>query len=335
MNWFKKMLITLALASSALGIAKACEGGFPNIFTDICWSCIGPIKVGGATIVNIGSQDDNGSSSGFACFCRDGPNFKFGVRVSFWEPGRIAEVVREPYCFPTLGTKLNFGVNAPGHLREPGARDGTKKSFYQVHWYINPLMYLAEVLLDNSCLDKQTFDMAYMTELDPLWADSEATFILNPDASLFTNLAAQAACAADCVAASIGFTNNALFWCAGCQGSMYPLTGFVGTHISGIQASSLLTQRMTNKLHREGLMAKASGSDALCGYVPEIIMDKTNYKMQLLHPVANTAKINGKCCHPYGRTTTIWQSGKEIPYRGGENFSYQIYRKRDCCQGAF
>ena len=54
----------------------------------------------------------------------------------------------------------------------------------------------------------------YLTEQDPLWADSESTFILNPDAALFTNVVAKAACAADCVAATAGFSINSLFWCA-------------------------------------------------------------------------------------------------------------------------
>lgn len=335
----KRLWAGLVLAFASLGTASAagtCEGSFPNIINDICWSCVGPIKVGGATVSDIGGQDDNSSVSGFGCFCQNGANVKLGVKVSFWEPARIAEVVKTPYCFPTLaGTNIDLGINAPGHYRDPEGRDGTKASFYQVHWYVNPLMYLAEFLLDDGCLDKQGFDLAYMTELDPLWADSESTFILNPDASLFTSLVAKAACAADCVAASVGFTINSLFWCAGCQGSMYPLTGWVGSHISGIQASSLLTQRMTNKLHREALMWSASGSDSLCGYTIEPIMDKTKYKMQMIAPVAATGKVFGKCCNPYGRTTVHWQSGKEIPYRGGENFAYQVFRKRDCCQGAF
>lgn len=329
------LLSALLCVFTAQAIATTCEGKFPNFLTDICWSCVGPIKVGGSAIA-MKDQDDTNTVSGFGCMCTDGPTVKIGTKVSFWEPSRIAEVVKTPYCFPTLGgTQLDLGVNAPGHYRDPQAKEGTKASFYQVHWYVSPLMYLTQFLMDSSCIDKQGFDLAYMTELDPLWADSESTFILNPDASLFTNLAAKAACTADCVAASAGFPLNSLFWCAGCQGSMYPLTGWVGSHVSAIQASSLLTQRITNKLHREGLMWSASGSESMCSYTFQPIMDKTNYKTQMIYPVASTNKVFGKCCNPYGRTTVHWQSGKEIPYRGGENFSYQIYRKRDCCQGAF
>src|SRR3546814_15425780 len=78
--------------------------------------------------------------------------------------------------------------------------------------------------------------------------------IINPEAALFGNPIAQAACAADCVLASAGFANDLLFWCGGCQGSIYPFSGSVAAHVGGVQASLLLTERMIAKLHREGLL---------------------------------------------------------------------------------
>lgn len=117
-----------------------------------------------------------------------------------------------------------------------------------------------------------------------MWNDDELTFIFNPDVALFGNLAARAACAADCVSATAGFPSNALFWCAGCQGSLYPPNGNAQAHIGGVQASSLEMTRLDAKMHREGLMWAASGEDGLCGYYPQPIMDKTNYKYQMLYP---------------------------------------------------
>lgn len=319
----------------SLAQSPTCVGKFMNPITDICWSCIFPLKIGSITIAGK-DQEDNGTNTGSnpVCFCNNGGIPKIGVKVSFWEPARIVEVVRAPYCFPSLGgLKLDVGIDAPAHGRSI-KKGNTKSSFYQVHWYINPVLFWLEVLIDNNCLEQNVFDLAYFTEVDPLWADSELTFILNPDVSLFTSIVAQAACAADCVAATAGFPLNSLFWCAGCQGSMYPLNGWVGSHVGGVQASVLLSQRMTNKMHREGLIWAASGSDGLCGYYIQPLMDKTNYKLQMVYPVRGTEKWNGKCCHPFGRTTTIWGAGKEFPYRG-EDFSYQLFRKRDCCQGGF
>ena len=82
-------------------------------------------------------------------------------------------------------------------------------------------------------------DIAWASELDPAWLDDELSFLLNPEAALFANLPAQAACAADCTTSSAGLPLDALFWCAGCQGGMYPLTGNVAAHVGGVQASLL------------------------------------------------------------------------------------------------
>ena len=97
-----------------------------------------------------------------------------------------------------------------------------------------------------------------------------------------------------------------LFWCAGCQGSIYPMGGHVATHIGGVQASTLITQRMTAKMHRQLVTFTGAGSAGLCGYYPLPIMDKTHYKLQMVYPVPATAREAGQCCQPYGRTTMIW-----------------------------
>lgn len=320
------------LVALAVPAARACDGRFLNPITDICWSCSAPITLMGRNLLDMG-QEDNGSSSGGTCACDSNGMPSVGVVAGFWEPSRLAEVVREPFCFPSLGgIRVDPGIMAPRAGRTVHDSTATK-SFYQVHWYFNPLLYWLEVLLDDTCLERGQFDLAYLTELDPFWEDSEATFVLNPDAALYSNVVAQAACAADCVAASAGFPLNLLYWCAGCQGPMFPLTGHVAAHVGGVQASALLVQRLTFKLHRELMMWAGAGSGGRCGFYPQPVMDKRNYKMQLVYPVANTTKIAGRCCQPYGRTTAVWGAGKEFPVRG-ENFAYEIFRKRDCCMGA-
>ncbi len=336
MRRFAVLVFCVCTLVPLLALAQQCRGRFLNPVTDICWSCLFPVSIGGARVVQNGQEDyDTGARA--VCACTTGSGVRVGLNFAFWEPVRIAEVVRHPYCFPMLnGLVIDLGVHAPSHGR-PRQNDGPGKqlatSFYQVHWYINPLLFILEVLLDTGCIEQAAFDMAYITELDPLWDDSEATFVLNPDASLFTSMAAAAACAADAVAAMTGFARNELFWCAGAQGRMYPLNGWVGAHVSGIQASALLMQRFTNKLHREGLMWAATGRDGQCGYYVQPIMDKRQYKYQMIWPSRATSQIDGRCCYPYGRTTQLWQAGKSYA-PGGEDFAYQIFRRRDCCAGA-
>jgi hypothetical protein len=43
-------------------------------------------------------------------------------------------------------------------------------------------------------------DIAYLSEVDPLWNDSTLSMLINPEAALFGNLIAQGACAADAAA---------------------------------------------------------------------------------------------------------------------------------------
>lgn len=312
-----------------------------NPVTDICWSCSFPLRLATFGVLTLGQEDNGSSNGGLLCNC----GLDVGVPIGFWEPTRIVEVVKEPYCFPSLGgMKLNVDINEGiagliniregAHGRTSGNKNGTYTSFYQAHWYTNPIWFWMEVLTDHPCIESGYFDLGYFTEVDPLWSDSKKTFLINPDAALFTNMVATLACPVDCVAATAGFPLNEIFWCSGCQGNMYPLNGWVGSHVGGVQASALVTSRMINKMHREGLIFSGSGNDGMCGLYWDVIMDKRDYKLQMIHPVPNTKKVNGRCCHPVGRTTTIWGAGKEYPVMG-EDFAYQLFRKRDCCSGGF
>jgi len=322
-------ILTLIFGSAN---AATCKGKFANPITEICWSCVFPIYIAGAKIAALEQEDAHQVGGGPACWCSNPP--KRGVKVSFWEPLRRVDVVREPFCMASLGgIKMDPGFEAPRHGRSKHDAQ-TQSSFYQAHWYIDPEIFVLQAVLDNGCLENIGFDVSYLTELDPLWNDDELTRILNPDVYLFANLPARAACAADCVAATAGFSTNYFYWCAGCQGSMYPLNGNVGAHVGGVQASSLIAQRLAAKMHREMLMWAAHGEDGQCGYYPLPLMDKTIYKYQMLYPIPQTQKILGRCCQPFGRSTILWGAGKEYPFNG-EDFVYQIFRKRNCCQGAF
>jgi conjugal transfer pilus assembly protein TraU len=324
------LAIMVLLAAAGHVQAATCHGRFPNPVSDICWSCVMPLTFGGVKLAAMDQEDNDTNVKRPICTCGNPP--RVGISIGFWEPVRLIEVVRQPYCFPTLGgLEMDVGIHAPAHGRGKGTHGTHGGSFYQAHWYAFPIIALLEVLLDSNCLDAASgFDLAYITEVDPLWNESELTFILNPDAALFTNPLAQAVCAADCVAATAGFPLNSLFWCAGCQGSMYPLNGNINAHIGGVQASTLIAQRMLAKMHRELLIWSASGSRGQCGYYPQPLMDKRNYKFTMLHPIPQTKKIAGRCCQPFGRTTALWGAGREFPYKG-EDFSYLVFRKRDCC----
>ena len=327
------LLIVCALFAARPAPAgdPTCMGKFINPITDICWSCVLPLTIGNARVGDWGGQEDIENPSNPVCSC--GTNPTIGVQIGYWEPARRVEVVRRPFCLVSMGgVALDPGIHAPSHGRDEKGKRGAQNAFYQVHYYTDPVLYWLEVLGQFPCLEKGAFDIAYITEADPLWGDDELNLLLNPEALLFANPIAIAACAADCVAASTGFGVKDMFWCSGCQGVVYPLNGWTGTHKGGIDTSSLMTHRILSKLHRQLVAWGWHGSRGLCGPYFEPAMDKRAYKTQLVHPVAQTAKIAGKCCQPIGRTSILWGAGRERPVLG-EDFAYQVFRKRNCCMG--
>ncbi|WP_072215137.1 TraU family protein [Campylobacter coli] len=57
-------------------------------------------------------------------------------------------------------------------------------------------------LIDAACMNiTGGVDIAYMTEVDPLWQDDELTALINPEALLFGNPILNLACMADSASA--------------------------------------------------------------------------------------------------------------------------------------
>jgi len=193
MNAIRKAFVALVAlvgqAAFAQTIPAACNGSFVNPVTDICWECIFPMTLAGVGIGSTG-QEDNSSSVGDAAICVCGTTAKVGMQLSFWEPVRRADITRVPYCMVGLGgVSLNMGVSAPQPVVK-SANDRTKENpsvFYHAHWYIDPIIYWIGALYGSDCLERRGFDIAYVTELDPFWADDVDTIIFNVEAVLFAN----------------------------------------------------------------------------------------------------------------------------------------------------
>ncbi|MBW8308643.1 MAG: TraU family protein [Candidatus Paracaedibacteraceae bacterium] len=331
----KRAFIFIGIALLLItNLNAACHGKFINPISDICWKCIFPIRVAGIEVVRSHTNGDEKNTKRVICKCFR-PQLRMtlpGIPISFWEPVRLIDITREPYCMVSLGGK---SLSKSGEANVKGRGDphakknvpGHKESFYQAHWYIYPIIYWLEVIMDFMCLDNASIDVSYMTELDPLWNDDKKAFILHPEAILFGSLIAQGACIADCAAASRkkGLPLDPLFWCNGCQGSLYPFTGMVPLHSSGVQGSLLITGKLMAKLHRELLLWGTTGSPALCQKYPMPFIRKSQYRLQMTYPLPDTQR-----CHAFGETETLWYAGKEFPVKG-EDFAYLIWRKRDCC----
>jgi conjugal transfer pilus assembly protein TraU len=304
-----------------------CSGKFVNPITDINWECVFPLTIAGMNITP--SYKDYHSYNKKICSCAGTPP-KIGVPISFWEPTRLIDVTQSPYCLVGLGG-IQLGaenIRKRGVIANVDNTPGSTYSYYHVHWYVYPVLHWLELLVNFICIETGEFDLAYMSEFDPLWDDGNLSAILNAESIVFANKLAITACLADCASSSLDNPSDKMFWCAGCNGSIYPLTGTVAGHIGHIESSFLLVQRIIAKLHRMALI-KGFEQDEFCeaSYMP--FYKKTLYKTHLVYPKLDISGL----CRTLGCTTSIWGSGKSYPVYG-EDFCYLVWSKKHCCLDA-
>ena len=204
-------LVAAALLWTAPASAQSCTGRFVNPIADVCWECLFPISIGPIRVGSATGAPDTPNPGSPICFCGT-PIPRIGLSLGVWEPARLMDVSRKPWCFPNLGG-LTIDPGLPAARGRTGASggDGAKGSVWHAHYYMYPLLSWIGVLLDLGCLEGGGLDIAWTSELDPAWLDDELSFLLNPEAALFANLPAQAACAADCAAASAGLPLDPMF----------------------------------------------------------------------------------------------------------------------------
>lgn len=319
-----------------------CPNKFPNLITDVCWKSLFPIKIGGNTIITMSQVEDNvnyhynaddANPDNPLCFCTKNGLPAPGVYGSFWEPARVIETVRKPFCFPFLfGEDMGMTNNLWGALGVKSMNAPGDKAFWNVHVYNFPLIYIMQLIgILNGCVDiSDQFDLLSFTELDPLWNDDEFSFFSQPESAVFANPVAQALCSIDCVTATAGWPLNAEFWCAGCWGSLYPYTG---NTTSGTQVvdSALMSTRILAAAARRGVPFPelvSSGTGAKCGAYPSFMIKKSQYKMSMLKPIPMTS---GKCSFPIGRSTIVSSAEYRSVPGTGEDYIWMLWKKKDCC----
>lgn len=319
-----RLLILYFFINNAFAI---CTGILVNPITSICWECFFPLSIGSMQVIPSTKPDTLNFPSPI-CVCPKGGVPLPGISMGLWEPVGLIDVVKEPFCFSNLGgLNLGGGITKAGAGTQHEAENVEKHSFHYVHYYKYPVTLLLNIALDAACLEISNFDIAYMSEVDPIWRSDELALIMNPEAMVFGNLIAQAACSADCVKASIGTAFDSLFWCAGCHGGIYPFTGR-GLHSNTVQNSVLMAEKTLFRMHRQLQLMNTSGPESICFPTPAPIIKKSQYRTQIVNPVPSVVPFLG--CQPFGRTTTLYESGRIVP-GVGENFGYLIWRKRNCC----
>ncbi len=316
---FKKLsVIVLMLSINAYAVCAPTGALTVDLIGKIDYSAMFPLRIAGATVVPGRMPDVTGTIGSPVCYCAD-PFPRIGIPISFYEPNRIIEVVSDAWCYPTWG----FGLN-PTKVGGGTYGDGQdkQKTFFQSHYMLFPVWAILELALDIACMETGGADVAYVTEVDPIWNSDTLAAFMQPEALLFGNPISNLACIADSIASTVFNPIDLLFWCKGSWGNAYPLTGWTNTK-NVVEDSASVAASMIYKLHRQLILWGSWGQAGLCGYYPAPIWRKSAYRLQLVTPIPSFATT-------IGTSGLMWTPGHNPPFIG-DNFGYILFKKRDCC----
>ncbi|MGV8056699.1 MAG: TraU family protein [Smithellaceae bacterium] len=196
-------------------------------------------------------------------------------------------------------------------------------TFMQAHFWYFYILGILDEELDSMCQEMTSTDLVGLSEIDPLWQDDELAVLIQPEALLYANYAAQLSCIADAISSNAGYSTSPLYWCVGSSGSLFPLTGHANND-DLLQAYELIVGRAVFRMHRQAAICDGACWYCQCMYTP--IWIKHHYRDQIAWPV------NAGFCHAFGTTDIAWGPGKNPPdVRRMDNLIFLLYRKRTCC----
>ena len=330
------LLFTSSSFVAKEAIAGICKEtlGLVEIMEKLCYECVFPFKLGTIPIIPSNLYPEPVPPAGAdspVCICQMPPPIflRIGLVFSFWEPLRLGEVVLDPWCFPSLGFKME-GMT-PGMLIGKSAdvdTDHTKepKASFQVHWYVFPFWSLFEIAVNEACFETAGVDLAYMSEVDYSHQDETVLAFLFPESSLFGNPLMLLACIPDAISAGfVGWPLDWFFWCMGTWGGAYPPGGMT-TSANMVGDASAVLAKFLLRQHRSELVFQTYSVQGACGQFPAPIWRKSWWRFQLVLPVAYHKYT------PIGYVPLIWTPGKNIPFSPkADNFSFVVWKLRYCC----
>ncbi|MGC0372191.1 MAG: hypothetical protein DGJ47_000898, partial [Rickettsiaceae bacterium] len=128
--------VSIFLSKTSFG---ACHGKFINPVTDICWECVMPITIAGVTWNKgkVPRKRDTNNPRNPVCMCTKNNILIPGITIGFWEPVRLADITRTPYCMVNLGgmqlSTDNLKIGGHSHKYD---RKNNHTSFYHLHYYM-------------------------------------------------------------------------------------------------------------------------------------------------------------------------------------------------------
>jgi conjugal transfer pilus assembly protein TraU len=307
-----------------LCFGKACEGRVFNPVTHMNWNNSFPITVGGIR-ANAGDAPNNPPLHNMPALCNCG--VKPGVGLTFWEPRFVAEVARTAGCLSTIGGVDILGDSSKflsGETTNGTKTEDSKQSKMQIHWYEYPGFQMLDVAASyGSCVTMPEFQMDAPTEVDVLWNSEMTATVSAPESLLFANPLAALSCVSESVTAMSNYSLDLLYWCAGSQGIVYPLYGRSQNYVSNPNGNLHILEKYMALKHKQGKLLTTIGPTAQCGPMYAPIWTKSQYRFDLIYPVAKNSTI------VIGKPDLLWGLGITTPTQ--TESAFMIWRGRQCC----
>ncbi|BBO77503.1 hypothetical protein DSCW_49200 [Desulfosarcina widdelii] len=254
-----------------------------------------------------------------------------GALVAFWEPHRIIETVKDPYCSPTdsssfLLSDSSVVIDALEQLQLSGTHSDHSNTedatvFAQVHYLTHPILDAIIDEFDDLCWEYSDTGMEYISESDDEWQDIHSSMWW-PEADMFANLSLVETCMVDAATAQFGAPVDALYWCMGAWGMLFNMNGHMNQDEYTTGNAGLAARTIAHMGRRGYLMDAASTT---CYAIPMPIWIKSYFRLQPLRPTERSAKI------PIGLAPLLWSGNLNNIGQGGDNFAWLLWRLRICC----
>lgn len=349
------ILILMGVSAAADPLCDSSTNALENMVTNVCWTCMFPIVVGGQQI--IGEFNDNAftGNPGLAHF-EEGTHPRISgaphdrgdipilsecdgkacVTTGRWSPFRIIEFTRNPGCSRALGgidvshglsavspdVNLNWGTYAAGS--ENGQPVTTYFNYHVIAFPITTMLSMASF---SECTADQSpdMDLLLISEIDPTWNNPDLAFHVTPENAAVATPVAALSCAPEGVSASFGRPLNRMFWCAGSWGGMFPINGHTAyANKPAQETAALFANRAMYMSHRRGMSFRVYKQDTLCKPRFTSLYPKTQYRWQLLGPIPDAKRAIWT-----GSITARWAAGKNLPTEVDPMLL--MFRWEDCC----
>lgn len=330
--------LILLLAALVAPSPAAAEGGgitcpaAPNVLASVCVNCFFPMRIAGAPVGGVATNLPDVFAPS-VCVC-PGRFFGYptpGISYGMWMPTHLMDLTRKVGCSPTLGTSLlSDAASGTLAIKQGGAHDQGASSSSMYHWnlWVSPVGQMMEQFQDSLCPSKAfgaEFDLAWVSFIDPTWDNETLALFQTPEAALFANPIAAAACAVDAISSTVYKPLDFMPWCVGAWGTAYPFSGIRGGHRSVLVDTGLAAVKGVAMTHRRGMSHLEYGPTAVCASHPFPTLPKQQYRYQVAYPVPQI-EFN----HWGGTETMKGIEFRHIPVKG-EDWVQYLWTYRECC----